>query len=332
MKSLQLTEFDRFIYENEIQPYLPQRIFDAHNHVLISKFHPNLEKVLPLSGAFSHVELPVVKDWWKTVLPDAETNGLVFGFPTPNCDMKGENDYLANAMEPGLDRFSLLVHPDMADADLEKDIVRYRPAGLKPYLIFARNAKPAEAAITDFIPEAQIALANKYGLAITLHVSKTRGMADEDNLNDIIRLTKEYPKCQFILAHCGRCFITPNMKDALKKLPVCDNLWLDTSAVCDLGVFLYLFDQYDRTKILFGMDGVSPVAFRGSYVRLGMGWHVCMTDHVRRPGGQDINNATIAAYESLCAMLHAANFCKLSDKELNDLFFENAAGLFNLCP
>ncbi len=264
------------------------------------------------------------------LLPDAETNGLILGFPTVGCDMKSENGYLAHTIEDRLDRFSLLVHPDMSVAQLEEDILRYRPAGLKPYLIFARGGDCAEAAITDFLPEAQIALADKYRLAITLHVSKSRGMADEDNLNDITRLTKAYPQCQFILAHCGRCFIAPNMKDALCRLPVCENLWLDTSAVCDMGVFLYLLDQYDRTKILFGTDGVTAAAFRGSYIRLGMGWHVCTSELVRRPGGLDHRTATFAAYESLCAMLHAANFCKLTEKDFNDIFFANAARLFNL--
>jgi tetratricopeptide (TPR) repeat protein len=68
------------------------------------------------------------------------------------------------------------------------------------------------------------------------------------------RLIKEYPNCQFILAHCGRCFISPNMKDALEGLPIAENLWIDTSAVCDTGVFLELFSRCDISRILFGTD------------------------------------------------------------------------------
>ena len=160
-----------------------------------------------------------------------------------------------------------------------------------------------------------------------LHVSKPRGMADDENLAEIARLVRDFPNCHFILAHCGRCFIPPNMESALDKLPVAENLWVDTSAVCDLGVFMELLRRYDRSRILFGTDLVTAVAFRGSYVRLGMSWHVCTADMVARAGGM-ADKTTFAAYESLAALCRAMRLCSCSEDDRLGMFYRNACGLF----
>ena len=139
----------------------------------------------------------------------------------------------------------------------------------------------------------------------------------------------DYPSCRFVLAHCGRCFITPNMDAALEELPVAENLWLDTSAVCDMGVFLHLLKRYDRSRIVFGTDLVTATGFRGSYVRLGMSWHACTADMVARTGGMP-DKTTFAAYESLCALCHAMRFTRLTEQERRDIFLDNAATLFGL--
>ena len=327
-----LTETDVFIYQNEIKPYLPDRIFDSHTHLCINQFHPNLETLIPLAKdlSLSNIDFDRLKQWWRMIFPDSHVSGLVLGFPTRGCDINGINSHLSQHITAP-NRFSILCGPDLDARGLEKQILDFRPAGLKPYMCFSRKTDPNSSSICDMIPEAHIALADKYHLAITLHVAKPRGMADPDNLADIARLVKDYPKCDFILAHCGRCFISPNMDDALKYLPVAQNLWIDTSAVCDTGVFLSLLDSYDKTRILFGTDLVTAAGFRGAYIRIGMSWDMITTESIRRSGGQTIN-ATFAAYENLCALLRAARFCKLDQTQLTDIFYNNAADLFQLEP
>jgi len=218
----------------------------------------------------------------------------------------------------------------MSISALEEAIIKYKPATLKPYLVHALVDDKQNARITDFITEEQLALADKYGLGVTLHVSKPRGMADSENLTDISRLIKQFPNCQFILAHCGRSFIAPNMKDTLDSLPVADNLWFDTSAVCDTGVFLELLSRYDLSKIVYGSDLVNAAGFRGNYIRLGRSWHVATPELVAGRSGSIKHKATFAAYENLSAMLLAAKFCKLSKTELENIFYNNAANLFKL--
>ncbi|HIA47431.1 MAG TPA: hypothetical protein EYN96_05545 [Candidatus Hydrogenedentes bacterium] len=329
MRTIELTDHDRYIYEHEIRPYVPDTVFDAHTHLLGNRFHPRLDETMPIARdpMLDNVDCAYLQQWWRALLPDSNVSGMLMGFPTLDVDMAGENAYVAEQSGVAGYPFALLTHPCTSSDNLRTEIELLRPSVLKPYLIFAQNGDTSQAAITDLIPEHQLALADEYGLAVMLHVSKPRGMADVDNLADIARLVQDFPKCQFILAHCGRCFIPPNMEATLDLLPTAENLWLDTSAVCDLGVFMELLNRYDRSQILFGTDLVTAAAFRGSYIRLGMSWHVCTADMVARAGGMS-DKTTFAAYESLSALCRALRLTGCSEDDRADIFYRNAHRLF----
>lgn len=330
MRQIPYTDTDRLIYDHEIRPFLPDRIIDAHTHVLLPELNPDVKEAVPLSAdpVLADVDVAYIEQWWKTLFPDSQVHGLILGFPTPGCRPEAIAEYLFENVGPS-HRFSLLVKPSMDIKTLENLIVKYRPAGLKPYMTFAPKTDRTSVSITDFIPEEQIALADRHKLCITLHVSRPRGMADRGNIDDIRRLTRNYPNCTFILAHCGRCFITPNAVKMLNHLPVADNLYLDTSAVCDLGVFIELFSRYDTHRILFGTDLVTATAFKGTHVRLGMSWELCPADIIAAHRNADLH-PTFSVYESLCTTLYAARFCRLSETSVTNIFFKNAARLFNI--
>ena len=329
MRSIYLSDTDHLIYDREIKPYLPLQIFDAHTHLILNDHYSDLDSVpLATDPMLGNVDMGYLQHWWQKLFPDSRVHGLVMGFPARGCNIPEINRYVAEHVTPE-NRFSLLVHPLMSAGELELMIVGYKPVGLKPYMVFAAVDDVQQACICDMIPEHQIALANKYKLAITLHVSKGRGMADPQNLADIRRLAEKYPDCNFILAHCGRCFIPPNMEAALKHLPALPNLWVDTSAVCDIGVFAMLLDGFDRSRILFGTDLVTASGIRGTYVRFGMQWQWVTSAQLTPVGNKPIE-ATFAAYENLCALLYAVKFCKLKKCELDNIFFNNATKLFQL--
>ena len=331
MNKIKRNKDDIFIYENEIRPWLPNKIFDAHSHLMHTKYHDYhpFNESNESDPFFYTVEMEDLEHFWQELFPDSKVNGHIMGMPVYNCNLEEENKFVAQSVTDSNNRFGYMTSPQMSLVALENAIKTYKPAVLKPYLVHAQVEDKQNASITDFITEEQLDLANNYGLAITLHVSKPRGMADKDNLKDISELIKKFPKCQFILAHCGRCFIHPNMRDALDNLPVAENLWVDTSAVCDMGVFLELFSRYDLSRIVFGSDLVTPVAFRGNYVRLGMSWHAASPKLLGGAGGLE-SKATFAAYENLSALLQAARFCRVSEDDIQNIFYNNSKELFKL--
>lgn len=320
---------DILIYENEIRPYLPEKIFDAHTHLCKRELHQYNSEAGGLYNIANDVGMDELENSWKTFFPDSKVTGLIMGSPIDKCDLDAENKFVAQSITNKRNRFSLMISPKMPLEKLENDITTFNPAGLKPYLLYALIKDKQNARITDFITEEQLNLANEHALSITLHVSKPRGMADKENLEDISRLINQYPKVQFILAHCGRNFIVPNMVETLNYLPVAENLWIDTSAVCDIGVFMELFSRYDLSRILFGSDLVDATAFRGNYIRLGMSWHVVTPQIVARDGGLE-SRETFAIYENLSALFHAARFCNVSNDDIKNIFYNNAAQLFGL--
>ena len=327
MNKLKITGNDLFIYQNEIAPYLPKKIFDAHSHLCIAEFHDyQADESDPF---FYNVDMNDLESSWITFFPDSQVNGLIMGMPVYNCDLEAENKFIAQSISNKNNRFSLMIKPQMSVKSIIGAVKQFNPTGLKPYLVHALVEDKQDARITDFITEEQLEIADQFGLTITLHVSKARGMADEENLKDISRLIKKYPNVQFILAHCGRNFIAPNMAATLDALPVAENLWIDTSAVCDTGVFLELFSRYDLSRILFGTDLVNAAAFRGNYIRLGMSWHAVTPQMLNREGGLE-SKATFAVYQNLIALFQAARFCRLRENDVENIFYNNAAELFKL--
>jgi hypothetical protein len=330
MRSISLTETDRRIYEKELMPYLPSRLFDIHAHTLLNRFYVNLGLLNPLAEQqmLRDVDVRWLESWWHSLFPGKKVNGLILGFPARGCDIDGINEHLRTDVMPP-NRFSILVHPRTSADTLDKQVRMLKPTGLKPYMVFADKTDYEEVGITDMITPEQIKVASQHRLCLTLHLSKARGLADAENLREVRRLVHDYPNCNFILAHCGRCFLSRLMAEALDSLPVTENLWLDTSAVCDLGVFIELFKRYDPSRIVFGTDLVTATGFRGKYVTMGFSWGVC-EEAALRAAGAPPKEATFAVYENLRVLLEASRVCQLSESDVENMFYNNAARLLSL--
>jgi predicted TIM-barrel fold metal-dependent hydrolase len=312
---------DKSIYMERIKPFLPERLFDAHAHLMLDRAHVDLFKSNPISaGAGLHdIDADKLEQWWKTLLEGIPVSGMLMGYPTKGCDLRAINVFVAKEAARKDYPFAWLVSPELKVEQLEADIRKYSPAALKPYMVFVDRPDYGNCRITDMLPEEQIELANEYRLNVILHVARPRGMADELNLRDIDRLSELYPNCRFVLAHCGRCFIGMNAGEMLKVLPQRDNVWVDTSAVCDPIVFIHLFREFRMDRIVFGSDLVTAAGFRGSYVSFADSWKLYQDEE-----------CTFELYENLCALTAAVELIGLDESRLEDVFYNNAARLFDI--
>src|SRR6266550_7333967 len=109
-----------------------------------------------------------------------------------------------------------------------------------------------ECRITDFMPEHQIAVANRYGLMILLHVSKKLAIADPDNIGDLERLSKKYPKVRWQLAHAARSYSDWAIARVASRLRQLPNVWYDTSSVNDSDAFYALFTMVPLDRVCYG--------------------------------------------------------------------------------
>ena len=209
----------------------------------------------------------------------------------------------------------MLVEPSISAHEVEETILTHRLLGLKPYARYC-PARGFDCRITDFLPEHQIAVADRYGLLIMLHVGMKKSFADPRNVSDMLRLADRYPRAQWILAHGARSFSPYPIETAAPAFRGLSNVWYEVSAVCAMESFDVLFSQVDTSRILYGADSGDVAFSRGKIVFYGSSWGD-LTPSTNQLGGE----LTFYLYEQLRAMRRAALRLGLTREQIQDIFF-----------
>lgn len=221
---MQLNDVDRRIWQEELDPFVPHEVFDVHTHFYRWEFnvdparqngpYAELGRDFPEAG---RAELDACD---ALLLPGRRISRLSFGYPfSPLCDFEASNRFVADQarLVPGSGAL-MLVHPSMSPDLLEEEIRAHGFLGFKPYRFYAATGDPVECRITDFLPEPQIAVAHRHKLIIMLHLARRDAIADPANIDDLLRLTSEYPGAKWILAHCARGYSAWAIERAAKSL------------------------------------------------------------------------------------------------------------------
>ena len=198
MTNIDYREFDRQIWEEELEDFVPSLVYDMHTHMW-SEEHKGQSGP---SGLRRGIDYQDHLAWAAKLYPGREIHYLVLGTPIVGIDVEGHNDWMATQMSADpTSAVNLLVLPEMSPEYVAEQVRKHGFLGLKPYRLFAPD--PANGRIRDFLPESFIEVAHDLGLAITMHLSKKTGPADPENLEDLEYYTRKYPRAQWILAHCG---------------------------------------------------------------------------------------------------------------------------------
>ncbi|MGV3650270.1 MAG: amidohydrolase family protein, partial [Devosia sp.] len=243
------------------------------------------------------------------------------------CDFAASNDYVAGQVRESRASASLmLVHASMDEAEILATLRRTGSIGLKPYLVYATAPDRAEAAITDFLPEHQIALADRHGLIVMMHLSKRLAVSDPANIADIRRLSETYPRVRWILAHCARSYSAWAIEKAAASLRGLPNVWYDTSTVCEADALDALYTGVGADRVMYGSDDmIGPM--RGKYVSFGYAWaFLSETNHQFALGHCD-PRMTYIRYEQLRAMKRGARRIGLDTTQRAALFHDTARAL-----
>lgn len=318
VRQLTYSDFDRRIWEAELEEFVPAVVYDMHTHMWSEAHKGTLEG--EATGLRLEIDYQDHLDWGAKLYPGRRLHLLVLGTPIPGMDAEGHNDWLAAEMAADAESaVNMMVTPEMTPEYVAAQVKKHGFLGLKPYRTFASD--PAGARIRDFLPEAFIEVADDLGLAITMHLAKPSGPADPDNQQDLKRYTHKYPRAQWILAHCARSFNAFMMEEAIGFLCDLPNVWYDTSAVNDLYSHYLLMRHEDRRRVMFGSDNVVAGCERGKYATYGRAWHFA-------PGVPDLPHceptATLVVYEQLRQERQVAQMLELSREEVEDHFAGNA--------
>lgn len=329
------TDLDRRIWAEELDGFVPDRVFDVHAHIYRWAFDLNPGKktgpYAPGIGRyFPEVTTKLADEIDAALMPGRKVERLAFPFPfAGQCDFEGSNTYVAEQTARSTDSAALmLVHPGMGEAEILSTLKRTGALGLKPYLVYATNADRAEASITDFLPERQIALADRLGLIVMMHLSKRRAIADPDNIAQMLRLSEKYPRVRWILAHCARSYSAWAIEKAAASLRGLPNVWYDTSTVCEADALDALYNGVGVERVMYGSDDmIGPM--RGKYIAFGLAWaFLSETNHQLSLSHCD-GRMTYTRYEQLRAMKRGARQLGLTPEQRQALFHDTARHLVN---
>ena len=333
---VKMLDIDRRIWEEELEAFVPKRLFDAHSHIFKAEhcLHPDDLPQHPssLRKMEFKIDLSFLKELHSVFLPNREIHYLLMGFPFIHCAFDRMNVFVAN--EVSKDSFSvssMVVHPRMQPEEVVMMIEKYDFIGLKPYCYYSIRGDIVECTITDMLPEPLIEVANDKHLLITLHLGKRAGIADTENIRDIIHLAKRYPNVHWILAHCARSFNPCFLEKAIEQIRDIPNVWYDISAVCESSVFEVLLRKVPLKRILYGSDNTPAGIDRGKYIAFGYGWALLHEGNHSFDLSHCNSQMTIVLYEQLRALRRSIHDVGLDKSQIEDIFYNNAIQLLKTC-
>ena len=312
--------------------FLPDKIFDAHAHIYDCDFTPGI------AGVYDEKKSGVAeyKSFITEVLQNPKKLRLnAIPFPDKSMtdmssgNLKKSDAFLLSELEKDNSNVGeIMVLPDESAEDIEKRLVSPAIRGFKCYHTNSKAENAGNCTIDEYLPESAWQVANERKMCITLHMVRDKALADEKNLSYICTMAKKYPYAVLILAHAARSFAAWTAIESVEKVAHLENVWFDFSAVCESPAMLQILRKAGVSRCMWGSD--FPVCtIRGKAISFAdtfywIGQKDIDSFHSKTP----INNWLVCT-ENLMATRQACILAKLSKSEVEDLFYNNAARLFN---
>ncbi|MDP7397230.1 MAG: amidohydrolase family protein [Lentisphaeria bacterium] len=318
---------DQEFYEHELASFLPDRIFDAHCHLWQKQYVP---------WAMPDCPAEVDYDTYMTTMAEVHgdrTGGALFiSYAAPDDDAGRHSGNEWMGQQTARDRNCrglFFVTPNDDPEWVRQEVRRLGLHGLKCYHTFADATPTWETSIPNYLPEPLVAVANEEGWVITLHMVKTRAVADPDNIHWIRKYCEAYPDMRLILAHSARGFQPTHNLEGLPQLTGLDNLYFDTSANCEPMAHQAIIRIIGHERLMYGSD--LPVSHQ-------RGRSVAAADtflwlYAETPVWEEIHRTiepVLTGLEHLRSIKWACWSEHLDDNAVEDIFWNNAARLFEL--
>jgi len=334
------TEVDRRFWQEHLEGWLPQRIFDAHTHIN----EPHL-RIAPMTEQkrrqywVNEVAEPIgaadAERCHRVVFPGREFSCLAFGFPSLEYDIEASNAALQReCVARGWYRLAV-VRPCWSQERVAVELDQPHVLGVKVYYELISHDpttrdKHLEASIFDFLPHHQLELLNQRGSWITLHVPKAARLGHPQNIDEVRRIRQWYPHIVLVIAHLGRSYTLPHAQESLPQLADDPGLYFDIAAVLNPQVLRFALETLGPERILFGTD--NPIM----YMRGRQQWqgrtYVNRTNYPfffnrQREPPEIEAHYTLYVYEALRALRQACEQLGVTRQQIQAILHDNARRL-----
>lgn len=336
--ALQITDYDKHVYETKLRDFLPDEFIDFHTHIeednnVAQGDHNGGSSWTDLVSGSRTAE--ALFDNYKAMFPGKKVSALLFGGCL--CDIDDVNKYVhAKGREyncPTLYR----THYAMKGEELDKKIKEGGFLGIKPYLSNCPSYIPsAETRIFDFLPHEHLEVCDRNGRIVMLHIPRNERFRDKVNIAQLMEIEEKYPNLKLIIAHIGRAYAKEDIGDAFEFVGKGKNTYFDFTANLSEDTIRACLEAVGPKKLIFGSD--LPIAVMRMYrivengvyynvVPRGLYGNVEGEPHMRETDETDV---TLMLYEQLLAFKNVAEELNLSKEDVYDVLCGNAKRLLGM--
>ena len=320
-------DHDSTFFDRELAGFLPPQLFDAHCHLWHDPRFVAPGPAMPDVAGFEQYRVLT-----RILHGNREPAGLFIPFPHPDVDTLAASRWIAQEIAGRANcRGLFLVKPTDDPEQVREQARGLGLCGLKCYHVYAPGPDTMRAEIPAYLPEPLVRVAHQEGWVITLHMVKDRAVADSSNQYWIRRYCEKYPDMKLILAHSARGFQPVHNLEGLPALTDLPNLYFDTSANCEPVAHEAVLRYFGAQRLLYGSD-FHVSHFRGRNVGAGDGFVWLYGDDAVWNTGHPPMTAPLVGHEHLRSLKQACWSARLSDSDVQDVFWNNAARLFRLEP
>ena len=317
------TIFNQYDLEaaKKLDAFLPDKLFDAHMH--ISEF--------PFYGK----EYFGFKEYYEDMAPllcgrKVRCNALA----TPTDELKTAEghkstiDFFKNQLNEYPENVGeILVKPEESAEEIESHLVHKNIKGLKCYHIYANRHDTFNSDINEYLPASACEVANKHKMAVTLHMVKDAALADPENMKQIKEISKAYPDMTLILAHSARSFAAWTAIENVAELRDFENVWYDFSGVCESTGMMQILRKIGVSRCMWGSDYNVSMA-EGKAISLGDNFYWINSNDLKNFVSKTPMRTWHTGTENMMAVRQASQLLDLTAKDIEDIFYNNAARLF----
>lgn len=344
---LEVKPYDREYYEEYLKPFLPERFIDCHAHIWLKEFHregglrEGSQNWPRLVAAENSIE--DLNETNRLLFPGKEVISAVYGDPVITIDRERNNRYVAEkAREFGFPAL-YLSHPDQSAEELERSVLA-DPVfkGIKVYLQFSPSYIPAdEIRIYDFLPKEHLALADRHGWVVQLHIARPGRLGDPVNYCQLLEIEQNYPNLQLLVAHLGRAYADEDVGNALEYLKNTEKTVWDFTANTNERVMEQVLSRFGPERFIYGTDfpifrmRARRTVENGVYINeVPEGEFpresIAGDAHMREIPYPEADRITFFIYEEINACRNACRRLGLGRDDVEKIFFKNSAGIFGV--
>lgn len=345
MALLNVTDFDRAYYEENLKPFLPETFIDCHAHIWLEEFHKKQawgtrSQLWPRLVARDN-SLEDLEETNRLLFPENTVIPVIYGDPIVTIDRPRNNRYVADCAVKRNYPALYLSHPTQSAEELEREVLA-DPCfkGIKVYLQFAPSYIPDdEIRIYDFLPKEHLAVCDKHGWVVQLHIARPKRLADPVNYYQLLEIEQQFPNLQLLVAHLGRAYANEDVGAALDCLKNTQKTVWDFTANTNDWVIEKVLEYFGAERLIYGSDfpvfrmKARRVVEKGFYInevpRGDFPLESLQKDrHMREIDYPEANRITFFIYEQINACRLACQRLGLNKEDAEKIFYSNSARIF----